>query len=352
MPTMVLSTRAVRKGWWSLAAAFFAVAVSGASAEEASGLRTSDSRVDVSGLPEGEAPWWPSRYGADDQIGSLNELTPERVAQAVRLVRTGERLSLGRVIDENIPVFPGRYWRQTVDLSPHITNLRRSDTHGKGWGKEQLNWITEIQVGTFQVGTQLDSIGHIQIGDRFYNGWQVEDVVESWGLNRFGTETIPPIVARGVLVDVAKAKGVERLEAGYAITIADVEAALAREKVKLGAGDVVLLHTGWGGLWGYDNARFLSGEPGPGMELVRWLYERRIAALGTDSWSIGPVPGEDPERPFLVPQTMYVKMGLFGFENLATEALAERGVYEFLFVNTQARTRGSTAAFVAPAAVF
>ena len=306
----------------------------------------------MSGLPEGEAPWWPSRYGADDQIGSLNELTPERVAAAVRLVRTGERLSLGRIIDENIPVFPGRYWRQTVDLSPHVTNLRRPDAHGKGWGKEEINWITELQVGTFQVGTQLDSIGHIQIGDRFYNGWQVKDVVESWGLNRFGTETIPPIVARGVLVDVAKAKGVERLEPGYAITIADVEAALGREKVTIGAGDVVLVHTGWGGLWGNDNARFLSGEPGPGLDLVRWLYDRRIAALGTDSWSIGPVPGEDPERPFLVPQTMYVKMGLFGFENLATEELAQRGVYEFLFVNTHGRTRGSTAAFVAPAAVF
>ena len=236
----------------------------------------------MSGLPEGEAPWWPSRYGADDQIGSLNELTPERVAAAVRLVRTGERLSLGRIIEENIPVFPGRYWRQTVDLSPHVTNLRRPDAHCKGWGKEEINWITELQVGTFQVGSQLDSIGHIQIGDRFYNGWKVVDVVESWGLNRFGTETIPPIVARGVLVDVAKAKGVERLEPGYAITIADVEATLAREKLTIGAGDVVLVHTGWGGLWGKDNARFLSGEPGPGLELVRWLYDRRIAALGTE----------------------------------------------------------------------
>ena len=73
-------------------------------------------------------------------------------------------------------------------------------------------------------------------------------MVESWGLNRFGTETIPPIVARGVLVDVAKAKGVERLEPGYAITIDDVEATLAREKLTIGAGDIVLVHTGWGGL--------------------------------------------------------------------------------------------------------
>jgi kynurenine formamidase len=237
-------------------------------------------------------------------------------------------------------------------MTPHVTNLRRPDAHGKGWGEEEINWITEIQAGTFQVGTQLDSIGHIQIGDRFYNGWKVVDVVESWGLNRFGTETIPPIVGRGVLVDIAAAKGVERLDAGYAITVADFAAALERQRVAIGAGDIVLVHTGWGGLWGVDNARFLSGEPGPGIELVRWLHERRIAALGTDSWSIGPVPGEDPKRPFLVPQTMYVKMGMFGFENLATEELARRGVHEFLFVNTHGRTRGSTAAFVAPVAVY
>jgi len=97
-----------------------------ASADEAPGFTASDSRGDISGLPEGEAPWWPSRYGPDDQIGSLNEITPERTVAAVRLVRTGERVSLGRIIDENIPVFPGRYWRQTVDLSAPVTNLRRS----------------------------------------------------------------------------------------------------------------------------------------------------------------------------------------------------------------------------------
>jgi kynurenine formamidase len=312
----------------------------------------SDSRGDVSGLPQGREPWWPSRYGKDDQIGTLNEITPARVAAAVGLVKTGTRVSLGRVLDETAPVFPGRYWRQTVDLSAHVTNLRRDDAQGKGWGRNEINWITEIQAGTFQVGTQLDSIGHIQTGDRFYNGWTVKDVVEGWGLNRFGMETVPPIVGRGVLLDVAKVRGVERLGKGEVITTEDVEKALARQRVAIGAGDIVLFHTGWGGLWGKDNRAFLEGEPGPGMALIRWLYERRVAAIGTDSWSIGPVPGEDPDRPFLVPQTMYVDMGLFGFENLATEALVRLNVSEFLFVSTHARTRGSTAALVAPVAVF
>lgn len=323
-----------------------------AAAAEPGAKTVSDSRGDIAGLPAGEQPWWPSRYGADDQIGTLNEITPDRVIEAVRLVRLGARIDLGRVLDRDTPVFPGRFWHQSVDLAPLITNQRRADAHGRGWGRNEINWITEIQVGTFQVGTQLDSIGHLQIGDRFYNGWTTKDVVEEWGLNRFGIETVPPIVARGVLIDLATAKGVAHLGKGEVIGIDDVQAALARQGITLNAGDVVLLHTGWGSLWGKDNALFLSGEPGPGLALIEWLYQQRIAAVGTDSWSIGPVPGEDPERPFLVPQTMYVKMGMFGFENLATERLAARGIFEFVFVNTHGRTRGSTAAVVAPLALY
>lgn len=303
-------------------------------------------------LPDGQAPWWPSRYGADDQIGTLNELRPEVVARAAALVKQGAVVDLGRVLDGNTPKFPGRYWHQTVDVSPYFENPRRPDAVEKGWGRNQINWITEIQAGTFQVGTQLDSIGHIQIGERFYNGWTAQQVVEPYGLNRFGMETVPPIVTRGVLVDVAAYKGVARLAKGYVITVADVEGALARQNVSVGAGDAVLFHTGWGGLYGRDNAEFLSGEPGPGLAVVAWLYQRRVAITGADTWSYGPVPGEDPQRPFLVPQTMYVKLGLFGLENLATEELAKRQVYEFLFVVTHAKTRGSTAAVVSPAAVY
>jgi kynurenine formamidase len=319
--------------------------------EEVVGLST-DSRGDSSGLPAGTEPWWPSRYGADDQIGTLNEIKPESVLRAVRLVKTGEVVDLGRIVDENTPKFPGRYWHQTVDVSAPYTNLRRPDAVGEGWGRNQINWITEVQAGTFQVGTQLDSIGHIQIGDRFYNGWANRDLVESWGINRFGMETVPPIVTRGVLIDVASYKGVRRLASGYVITLDDVRGALARQRVEVGSGDAVLFHTGWGQLWDIDSETFLSGEPGPGMEVIEWLYARHVSITGADTWSYGPVPGEDPERPFLIPQTMYVKMGLFGLENLATEELAKRRVYEFLFVVTHHKTRGSTAAIIAPAAVY
>lgn len=303
-------------------------------------------------LPDGQQPWWPSRYGQQDQIGTLNEVTPGAVRAAAGLVRRGEVVDLGRVLDENTPKFPGRYWHQTVDASAHFVNARRTGASGGGWGRNAINWITEIQTGTFQVGTQLDSIGHIQIGERFYNGWTTQQVVEEWGLNRFGMETVPPVVTRGVLLDIARLKGVSRLDKGYVITVADVEGALAAQRVEVRPGDAVLFHTGWGALYGRDNEQFLSGEPGPGLEVVRWLYARKIAITGADTWSFGPVPGEDPARPFVVPQTMYAKLGLFGLENLKTEELAEKRVYEFLFVLTHAKTRGSTAAVVAPAAVY
>ena len=302
--------------------------------------------------PQTAEAWWPSRYGAEDQVGTLNEITPAVVASAVGLAKAGKVIDLGRILDDDTPKFPGRYWHQTLDITPQFENLRRPDSVDKGWGKNQVSWITEIQVGTFQVGTQLDSIGHMQIGDRFYNGWTTRDLVSSTGLLRLGIETVPPIVTRGVLLDIAALKSVERLPPGYVITRVDVERALQHQGAQLKSGDALLFHTGWGKLWGKNKKKFLSGEPGPGLALIEWLYQQHIALVGADTWSIGPVPGEDPERPFLVPQTMYVKMGLFGVENVATERLAKEKVYEFLFVLTHARTRGSTAAVVSPAAVY
>jgi kynurenine formamidase len=135
------------------------------------------------------------------------------------------------------------------------------------------------------------------------------------------------------------------------ITPDDLERTMQAEEVDVAAGDVVLIHTGWGALWERDPAAYTAGEPGLGMAGAAWLAGRRVAMTGADTWSFGPVPAEDPDRPFAVPQTLNVRHGIFIMENLATEALAAAGVYEFLFVLTHGRTRGSTAAPIAPAAV-
>ncbi len=295
--------------------------------------------------------WWPSKYGSDDRIGMLNEITPRKVVEAARLVQRGKVYDLARILDEHVPAFPGRSFRQSLVTSAHLLNRRRPDASPTGWGENNVNWIVELVSSTSQMGTHLDGLNHLQIGDRFYNGHTLTDIVEEWGTNQLGIESVPQIITRGVLVNVAGLHAVDRLQPGYVISAADVEAALARQRTHVGRGDAVLFHTGWGDLWMQDNATYLSGEPGPGMELAAWLVERGVALTGCDTWSFGPVPPEDPARPFVVPQTLNVRHGMFIVENLFTAELARDNVGEFMFALTHAKLRGATGAWVSPAAV-
>lgn len=296
-------------------------------------------------------PWWPSRYGANDQLGTLNEITPAKIVQAARLVREGAVYDLGHVLHANVPRFEGRSWQQQLISSAHLINRRRPDSNGSGWGENAINWITELATGTYQIGTHLDGLNHLQIGDRLYNGYQLHNIAEEWGTNKLGIETVPPIITRGLLIDVARKRGVKRLQAGDVIGVAEIEAILHTNRVRIEPGDALLFHTGWGDLWDADPKLYTSGEPGIGMEAAAWLVAQRVAITGADTWSYGAVPGEDPAQPFIVPQTLNVKHGLFIMENLYTHKLAAANVYEFLFVLTHAKTRGSTAAGIAPAAM-
>jgi choline dehydrogenase-like flavoprotein len=100
------------------------------------------------GLPDNQQPWWPSRYGAEDEIGSLNEITPAQIVAAARLVRQGRVFDLGRTLDSNVPHFPGRFWQQTLVSNAHLNNPRRPEGTDGGWGKNQVNWLIELATGT------------------------------------------------------------------------------------------------------------------------------------------------------------------------------------------------------------
>jgi kynurenine formamidase len=295
--------------------------------------------------------WWPSPYGPDDQIGMLNEITPAKVADAARLVKKGQVYDLSHILDEKAPAFPGRTFRQSLVTSAHLLNRRRPDAGPAGWGENNVNWIIELVASTSQMGTHLDALNHLQIGDRFYNGHTLTELAEEWGTNRLGIETVPQIITRGVLVNVAGLHGVGRLKPGYVISVADVAAALNQQGVRVERGDAVLFHTGWGDLWMQDNDTYLSGEPGPGMELAAWLVEQGVALTGCDTWSFGPVPPEDPAQPFVVPQTLNVRHGMFIVENLFTTELARDNSYEFMIILTHAKVRGATGAWVSPVAI-
>jgi kynurenine formamidase len=292
----------------------------------------------------------PSRYGPSDQAGAFNEATADGVVRAGQLVRTGRVFDLSHVIDKDIPAFPGRTFKQVLTTTAHQLNRRRPDAGDRGWGENDVNWIVEQIEATQQMGTHVDGLNHLQVGDQVYNGWTLDEIVEEHGTNRLGIDTLPQLVTRGLLVDVAKFEGVRRLTAGQVIQPETVERILDRNGVHVEPGDAVLFHTGWGGQWANADA-YLAGEPGPGMAMVEWLAESRVSLVGCDTWSFGPVPPENPARPFEVPQTLNVHHGIVVAENLALAELAGAGAAQFMFVLSHARLRGATGAWVAPLAI-
>src|SRR6266700_3983001 len=210
-----------------------------------------------------EAPsavqWWPSPWGEADELGMLNHVTAEKRLEALRLVREGRVYALGRVLDEHVRVFPGRAFHQTLVTTAHHANMG-------GVGENRVNWITEVISGTTQLGTHLDALSHLQIGDRGYNGHRVDDIAAPSGVTTLGIETVPQIVTRGLLVDVS----------ALALGPGDVIGLDAVSGLEPEPGDAVLFHTGWGAQWHSPEA-YLAGEPGPGLELAAWLVERGVA---------------------------------------------------------------------------
>jgi kynurenine formamidase len=295
--------------------------------------------------------WWPSRFGVDDEAGALNEITPAKVVEAVRLVRRGTVFDLAHVLHADIPAFPGRTFRQYLTTNSHQVNRRRAGAGPAGLGRNSVNWIVEQVTATQQMGTHLDGLNHLQVGDRTYNGHALADIVEDHGTNRLGIDTLPQVVTRGLLLDIAAVRGVDRLGPGDVVTPADARAALQVAGLDVRPGDAVLFHTGWGSLWGVDDAAYGAGEPGPGTALGQWLALSRVSLTGCDTWSFGPYPPEDPAEPFVVPQTLNVRHGVVVAENLRLTELARAGVHEFLLVVSHAKLRGATGAWVAPLAI-
>jgi kynurenine formamidase len=278
--------------------------------------------------------WWPSPFGEDDQLGMLNHIDDAKRVAALSLVREGRIYDLGHVLDEASPVFPGRYFRQTLVTTAHHANLAMPV------GDNNVNWITEVVTGTMQLGTHLDSLGHLQMAERGYNGWTVAELAGPTGLKKLGAETIPQIVTRGWLVDVSH----KQLGPGGVISVDDLDGTEPEP------GDAVLFHTGWSTHWD-DPETYLRGEPGPGCDVAHWLAAHGVALTGCDTWSYGPAPAENPTRPFEVPQILNLRHGVFVVENLDTAELAADGVRQFALVLTHPKLRGATGAWTSPIAL-
>jgi kynurenine formamidase len=295
-------------------------------------------------------PWWPSQWGANDEAGASNTITPQKVLEAVALIKRGTIYRLGHPYEAGMPLFGQRTWKLIIPSLPSSTSL----------GKNRLVYNEELVTAELgQVGTQFDGLGHIGIalgaeGDlrnmRFYNGFTLQDMASAYGLKKLGIEKIKPIFTRGVLLDIAGYRG-RMLAKGEEITTDDVVGAMAKEGLKeIRAGDVVLIHTGWGALWMKD-AAFNSGAPGIGIKVAQWLAEKQIVCVGTDTWSTEVVPNPDSGLAFPVHNELITKRGIFIQENLDLTELARDKVYEFAYVFVPLPMKGATGSPGSPIAI-
>jgi kynurenine formamidase len=282
----------------------------------------------------------PSVWGADDERGAANLQSAESVLAAARLIRDGKTYELGKVLDGTIPMSPGRTFALNVQ--------RTSGPNGRNQqGGNEETVFTELG----QMGTQFDGLAHQQLGPYLYNCVEAEKVARRGGFTRLGVEKAGSFFARGVLLDIAALKGVDMLPDDYMITVADIEAAMARQNVEVRKGDAVLIRTGWGRLWTVDNARFIKGEPGIGLEAAEFLVKRNVMIVGSDNWAVEVRPY--PDRGLFLPVHGYLLNvnGVYLIENLDLEALARDKVNEFAFVVAPLKLRGGTGSSVAPIAV-
>ncbi len=268
------------------------------------------------------------RWGADDEIGTINLITDEVVRDAAALVTTGKRFALGLPLDQagpQIGAIPGRTnpLRTMLMINTPLTG-------------DPSNFCTSDDTVTMgiQACTHWDGLGHVSYDGNLYNGVPAS-VINEFGANRLGIHNITSLVSRGVLLDVARAKGVDRLEGGYPITGDDLDAAAELGKVDVRPGDIVLVRTGQMQLF-HAGDKMAYGTPaaGPSLQSVRWFREHDVAAVATDNITFEVFPCERDDALLPVHLLHLVDMGMTQGQNWDLEQLAadcaDDGRYAFL----------------------
>jgi hypothetical protein len=379
------------------AAATVGLGATPAAAEESGFSDRMFSLDEVAGWAEQTA----RRYGRGDQRGTWNEITPETTRKALKLLERGgavQTYNLGELMVDNFPAFstsPPRVLRQRLtvvgyrpkgDFVPVATYDPK--THPESGilvspdplGPNTLSWHEERfpHSGTYQIATQLDNLGHIGVGEVYYNGLRGPDIATPRGLTKLGNEHLGPIVTRGIVYDIVGLKlaqgartdlfrspvnGEWVLRDTYRITLTDLRDALARQGVRRepGPGDAVLLRTGWTHLLnraGFDdpdepnNRRYIAGEPGIYLREARYFASRRVALVGSDTWGVEVTdPAVTGNNAFPVHQVLLTQHGVRINEGVRTEGLVNDGVFEFVYLVTPQFQAGATAGNTPPAAL-
>lgn len=296
----------------------------------------------------GTSPW-----GPEDEIGRLNLMTNQSRAAILN------RLAGGPAYDLSVEYFIGMpswqaagdpHYRIWMTHTPHGTVIDDPLHLGESMNTHVSYTGAAISMYT-HMGTHIDALNHFGLDGRIWNGFSVEEHLGDRGWTRAGAENIPPIIARGVLIDVAAAKGVEMLPDGYRVTKHDLIDALEQQQVTLQAGDVILIRTGR--MRHYeDAAAYMENPPGMGLEAARFLVEESGAMIvGADNLSFEAFPSEVDGNYVPVHTYLLAEQGTPILELVNLEALARDRVYEFAFIGGSLKLRGADGAPMRPIAL-
>jgi kynurenine formamidase len=286
------------------------------------------------------------RWGDDDERGTLNFIDDDARRRAAACVKTGKVFPLAIPLSEDGPQLG--FVRGRVNPTRTMNMINEPS-----FGDPTMFCSSDDAVTMgLQAATHWDALAHVSYDGRLYNGNSPATITAA-GASRCGIDKVGSLVSRGVLLDVARAKGVARLEPGYSITSDDLDAAT---RTPIGPGDIVLIRTGQMQLLhAGDKSAYTHPSPGPSIQCVEWFHAHDIAAVATDTLVFEAFPGDNPD--FLLPVHLLdiVEMGLtqgqnFDLENLAAEC-ARDGVYEFLLSASPEPFVGGLGAPVAPVAL-
>jgi kynurenine formamidase len=302
----------------------------------------------TNGADVGKSPW-----GEQDEIGRLNLMTDESRAAVL------SRVSGGRAYDLSVEYFIGMpswqaagdpHYRIWMTHTPHGTVI--DDPLSLGADMNEHVSYTGAAVSMYtHMGTHIDALSHFGLNGRIWNGFHASDHLGDRGWTRAGAETLPPIVARGVMIDVASARDVAMLEAGYRVSRQDLTAALDRQQVELREGDVALIRTGRMKVYEKADA-YMNNPPGLGLSAARFLVEERGAmVVGADNLSFEAFPSEVEGNYVPLHTYLLAQQGAPIIELVYLEDLAKDGIYEFAFIAGSLKLRGSDAAPLRPIAL-
>ena len=286
----------------------------------------------------------PAKYGETDRLGAINNLSPLLVKQAAALIESGTVYSLAMNTGPDTPAFGYRNYQLLTKQIPAADNNQDGPAN-------KVTGFDDLLISWLGIGTQIDGFGHVAIDGLHYNGVPVAEVFHPHGSPVYGIHHLPPIVTRGILLDMAGLMDMEMLDAGTAFNEPELKSAMDRQKVTVTAGDVVLLHTGWMATTQRDPENSLRTTPGLGVQGAEYLASQGVVAIGSDTWALEVLPPENPQELFPVHGALLVKHGVYILENIRTGQLAEDKAYEFFFMLAAPKFVGALQSAVHPVAI-